>query len=76
MAGDKSYKRVRLPKGLVRARIIPEKNLSQESYDKALESDFDANRAEYREVLMYGVPVKVKVEKDDGQEFHFYRPKK
>lgn len=64
MAGDKDYKRVWLPEGLARAEIVPKskaKPIREEDYDKALEADFDAHRAEYREVIMYGVAVKVKV---------------
>lgn len=61
---DKNYKRVFLPEGLERAEIV-HKDLNHpirtEEYDQILESDFDAHRAEYREVIMYGVPVKVKV---------------
>ncbi len=64
MAGDKDYSRVRLPKGLKRATIISsdrEKYHREFDYDKAIDNDFDEHRAEYREILMYGVPVKVKV---------------
>lgn len=75
MTGDKNYKRVKLPKGLVRAKILDHQGLRQEDYDKELDTDYDAHRAEYREVIMYGVPVKVKVEKDEGQDFKFYDPK-
>lgn len=66
MVGDKSYKRIWLPDGLERAEIVPksrQKPVREEDYDKALEADFDAHRAEYREVLMHGVIVKVKVKK-------------
>ena len=66
MAGDKNYKRIWLPEGLARAEIVPkskEHPIREEDYDKVLASDFDAHRAEYREVLMYGVAVKVKVKK-------------
>ena len=59
-------KRVWLPDGLERAEIVPKskaKPIREEDYDKALEADFDAHRAEYREVIMYGVAVKVKVQK-------------
>ena len=59
-------KRVWLPNGLERAEIVPkykDNPIRQEDYDKALEADFDAHRAEYREVIMYGVAVKVKVQK-------------
>jgi hypothetical protein len=66
MAGDKNYKRIRLPKGLERAEIVHksrDRPIREEEYDKVLETDFDAHRAEYREVLMYGVAVKVKVKK-------------
>lgn len=71
----KDYKRVKLPKGLVRARIVenePGTKKQSAEYDKLLEADYDAHRAEYREVIMYGVPVLVKVESDEGQEFRFY----
>lgn len=64
--GDKNYKRVWLPEGLERAEIVPkskDKPIREEAYDKILEEDFDAHRAEYREVIMYGVAVKVKVKK-------------
>ena len=73
----KDYKRIRLPKGLVRAKIVsvPGKHIESADYDKILEKDFEAHRAEYREVIMYGVPVKVKVEPDEGQDFRFYTPK-
>ncbi len=73
----KDYKRVKLPDGLVRAKIIVpgETKLQSSDYDAALEADFDAHRDEYREVIMYGVPVKVKVEVDHGQNFSFYVPK-
>jgi hypothetical protein len=66
MAGDKSYKRVQLPEGLERAEIVHKTKdhpIREEAYDKVLEADFDAHRAEYREVIMYGVAVKVKVKK-------------
>lgn len=66
MTGGKDYKRVWLPEGLARAEIVPKDKdhpVREEAYDKALEEDFDAHRAEYREVIMYGVPVKVKVKK-------------
>ena len=61
---DKDYKRVQLPDGLERAITVHgtrQHPLRADEYDKALETDFDAHRAEYREVIMYGVPVKVKV---------------
>lgn len=66
MPGDKDYKRVWLPEGLERAEVVPkskDKPIREEVYDKILEEDFDAHRAEYREVIMYGVAVKVKVKK-------------
>lgn len=64
MVGDKNYKRIWLPDGLKRAEIVPKSKdhpIREEAYDKALVEDFDAHRAEYREVIMYGVAVKVKV---------------
>ncbi len=64
MTSPKIFKRVWLPEGLERAEIIPKDPkhpIRTEDYDKLLESDFDAHRAEYREVLMYDVPVKIKV---------------
>ena len=76
MAGEKSYKRLQLPKGLKRAEIVPKDRESYNrefDYDHAIDVDFDAHRAEYTEIIMYGVPVKVKVEKDEGSEF--YEPK-
>ena len=69
-------KRVQLPKGLKRAEIVPKTKdhyLREFDYDHAIDADFDAHRAEYTEIIMYGVPVKVKVEKDEGLEF--YDPK-
>ena len=69
-------KRVQLPKGLKRAEIVPKTKdhyLREFDYDHAIDADFDAHRAEYTEIVMYGVPVKVKVEKDEGLEF--YDPK-
>ena len=69
-------KRVQLPKGLKRAEIVPKTKdhyLREFDYDHAKDADFDAHRAEYTEIIMYGVPVKVKVEKDEGLEF--YDPK-
>ena len=68
MAGEKNYKRIWLPEGVERAEIVPKSKahpIREEQYDKALEQDFDAHRAEYREVLMYGVAVKVKVQKQN-----------
>lgn len=65
---DKDYKRVRLPKGLKRAVVIEKSKdhpIRENDYDKVLESDFDAHRATYRTVWMYGVPVLVKVEPDE-----------
>ena len=59
---------VRLPKGLKRAEIVPKDRESYNrefDYDNALDADFDAHRAEYTEIIMYGVPVKVKVQKSD-----------
>ena len=59
---------VRLPKGLKRAEIVPKTKdhyVREFDYDNALEADFDAHRAEYTEIIMYGVPVKVKVQKSD-----------
>lgn len=69
-------KRVQLPKGLKRAEIVPKSKdhyVREFDYDHAIDADFDAHRAEYIEIIMYGVPVKVKVEKDEGLEF--YDPK-
>ena len=69
-------KRVQLPKGLKRAEIVPKSKdhyVREFDYDHAIDADFDAHRAEYTEIIMYGVPVKVKVEKDEGLEF--YDPK-
>lgn len=57
-------KNVRLPKGLARAAVILKTRkapLSQAEYDKALEADYEAHRAEYTEVMIHGIPVKVKV---------------
>ena len=57
-------KRVQLPKGLRRAEIVPKTKdhyLREFDYDHAIDADFDAHRAEYTEIIMYGVPVKVKV---------------
>ena len=68
--------KVRLPKGLKRAEIVPKSKdhyVREFDYDHAIDADFDAHRAEYTEINMYGVPVKVKVEKDEGSEF--YDPK-
>ena len=68
MAGEKSYKRLQLPKGLKRAEIVPKDRESYNrefDYDNALEADFDAHRAAYTEIIMYGVLVKVKVQKSD-----------
>ena len=59
---------VRLPKGLKRAEIVPKTKdhyVREFDYDNALEADFDTHRAEYTEIIMYGVPVKVKVQKSD-----------
>ena len=59
---------VRLPKGLKRAEIVPKTKdhyVREFDYDNALEADFDAHRAEYTEIIMHGVPVKVKVQKSD-----------
>lgn len=67
---------VRLPKGLKRAEIVPKSKdhyVREFDYDHAIDADFDAHRAEYTEIIMYGVPVKVKVEKDEVSEF--YEPK-
>lgn len=64
MSEEKSYKTVRLPKGLKRAESVPKSSEHYKrefDYDKALEADFEANRAAYIEVVMHGVPVKVKV---------------
>ncbi len=64
MAGEKDYKTVRLPPGMKRAPIKEkhrEKYIREFDYDKAIEEDFEAHRAEYIEVIMHGVPVKVKV---------------
>ena len=69
MAGEKNYKRIWLPEGVERAEIVPKSKdhpIREEQYDKALEQDFDSHRAEYREVLMYGVAVKVKVKSSKG----------
>ena len=59
---------VRLPKGLKRAEIVPKTKdhyVREFDYDNALEADFEEHRAEYTEIIMYGVPVKVKVQKSD-----------
>ena len=69
---------VRLPKGLKRAEIVPKSKdhyVREFDYDHAIDADFDAHRAEYTEIIMYGVPVKVKVEKDEGLEFELCDPK-
>ena len=71
-------KQVRLPKGLKRAEIIPKTKdhyVREFDYDHAIDADFDAHRAEYTEIIMYGVPVKVKVEKDERPEFKLCDPK-
>ena len=71
-------KTVKLPKGLKRAEIVPKSKdhyVREFDYDHAIDADFDAHRAEYTEIIMYGVPVKVKVEKDDGSESKFCDPK-
>ena len=71
-------KRVQLPKGLKRAEIVPKTKdhyLREFDYDHAIDADFDAHRAEYTEIIMYGVPVKVKVEKDEGSEFYDHKQK-
>ena len=76
MTGDKDYKRVQLPKDLKRVEAVPRERVKYHrefDYDAALAQDFEENRASYVEVIMYGVPVKVKVEKDEGSEF--YDPK-
>ena len=57
-------KRVFLPKGLKRAAVIGKEkrdHLMEFEYDKALHQDFEENRAEYTEIIIHGVPVKVKV---------------
>ena len=57
-------KRVFLPKGLKRAAVIGKEkrdHLMEFEYDNALHQDFEENRAEYTEIIMHGVPVKVKV---------------
>ena len=69
---------VRLPKGLKRAEIVPKSKdhyVREFDYDHAIDADFDAHRAEYTEIIMYGVPVKVKVEKDEGLEFNEHKQK-
>lgn len=61
-------KNVRLPKGLVRGTAVHSsvyQQWRQDQYDKALEADFEAHRAEYITVEILGVPVKVKVEPKD-----------
>ena len=61
-------KRVQLPKGLKRAEIVPKSKdhyVREFDYDHAIDADFDAHRAEYTEIIMYGVPVKVKAQKSD-----------
>ncbi len=57
-------KRVFLPKGLKRVTVIDKDkgdHLMEFEYDKALHQDFEDCRAEYTEIIMHGVPVKVKV---------------
>ena len=69
---------VRLPKGLKRAEIVPKSKdhyVREFDYDHAIDADFDAHRAEYTEIIMYGVPVKVKVKKDEGPEFNEHKQK-
>jgi len=47
-----------------RAEIVPKSKdhyVREFDYDHAIDADFDAHRAEYTEIIMYGVPVKVKV---------------
>ena len=64
MTGDKDYKRVQLPKDLKRVEAVPRERVKYHrefDYDHAIDADFDAHRAEYTEIIMYGVPVKVKV---------------
>lgn len=61
-------KNVRLPKGLVRGTAVKTsvtEQMRQDEYDKALEADFEAHRAEYITIEIMGVPVKVKVEPKD-----------
>lgn len=57
-------KRIYLPKGVKRQPVLARSNedrLAEFDYDKALQADFEENRAQYTEVMLYGVPVKVKV---------------
>ena len=65
-----NYKRIKLPKGKVRAKIVEldkSKPVSQEEYDKIVEEDFESCRANYVIVFMYNVPVYVKVV-DESQQ--------
>lgn len=62
----KERSRLWLPKGYKRAEIISKTRddpIREHEYDTILEEDFNANRAQYREVIIHGVPVKVKVQK-------------
>lgn len=57
-----SKKYVKLPKDVERATVDSIPNHVREfEYDKMLEEDFQKHRAEYTEVELYGVIVKVKV---------------
>jgi len=62
MTSSKERSRIKLPKDLERATVdsIPV-HAKEFEYDKCLAQDFEQNRAEYYEVELHGVPVKVKV---------------
>lgn len=63
------YKRLKLPTGKVRVKIVGldrHHQISQDEYDKMVQEDFESCRANYVTVFMYGVPVQVKVE-DESQ---------
>ena len=70
MAGKKVHKYLILPKGYERASVVPRTKNGPHNYefdyDKKLQEDFEAHRASYIEVEMYGVPVLVKVKPKDA----------
>ena len=55
-------KYVKLPKDLERATCDAPKHVKEFEYDRALQDDFETRREQYREVELYGVMVKVKVQ--------------
>lgn len=57
-------KNIRVPRGVARVDIVSKTKkapMSQSEYDRAIEDDYEAHRAQYIEVMLHGVPVKVKV---------------